>query len=232
MNYPCELIGDLLPLYHDDVCSQESRDAVQQHIAECPSCKQKLKDLETAPEPAEMTKEATPLLPIQKKWNREKKKALWKGLSVAILMVLIFLGKSILTEWYCIPMGKDDVVLIEQYQASDGCIQIGYDDLYNLNYYSTAIEVGSDGFGYIEVYRPILAKKTDNPTPYATAGNSFDPKSAFAWLNDAHIPVSKVYLGIKDDPENSILVWEEGMEVRPATAEEDAEHMSIHHRIQ
>ena len=49
--------------------------------------------------------------------------------------------------------------------------------------------------------------------------------SAFAWLNEGSmVPVTKVYLGIKDDPENSILVWEKGMEVRPATAEEEAEY--------
>lgn len=232
MNYPCELIGDLLPLYHDDVCSQESRDAVQQHIAECPSCKQKLKDLETAPEPAEMTKEAIPLLPIQKKWNREKKKALWKGLSIGILLVLFFVGKSILTEWYCVPMGKDDVVLTELYQASDGCIHVGYSDYYQMKVMRSIMIVGSDGFGYIEARRPILAKKTDSPNPYGSPSVCFDSENAFLWINDAHIPVSKVYLGIKDDPENSILVWEEGMEVRPATAEEDAEHMSRHHRIQ
>lgn len=39
MKYPCKLIQDLLPLYHDGVCSQESREAIEQHIAECPACK-------------------------------------------------------------------------------------------------------------------------------------------------------------------------------------------------
>ena len=57
----------------------------------------------------------------------------------------------------------------------------------------------------------------------AEGGIGFDPESAFAWLNDESlVPVTRVYLGIKDDPENSILVWEKGMEVRAATAEEEA----------
>lgn len=36
MKYPCKLIQDLLPLYHEGVCSQESHEAIEQHITECP----------------------------------------------------------------------------------------------------------------------------------------------------------------------------------------------------
>lgn len=39
MKYPCKLIQDLLPLYHDGVCSQESCEAIEQHITECSACK-------------------------------------------------------------------------------------------------------------------------------------------------------------------------------------------------
>lgn len=39
MNYHCELIKDLLPLYHDDVCSEESKKAVEAHLAGCQACK-------------------------------------------------------------------------------------------------------------------------------------------------------------------------------------------------
>ncbi len=121
---------------------------------------------------------------------------------------------------YCIPMGKDDVVLTGLYQTSDGVIHVSFDDLYDLNFFSSAVEVGADGYGYIPVYRPILAKKTNTPHRIGTSGLGFDPDTAFAWLNEnSMMPVTKVYLGIKDDPENSILVWEKGMEVRPATKE-------------
>lgn len=40
MRYPCNLIKDLLPLYHDQVSSQESREAVEEHLKECSECKQ------------------------------------------------------------------------------------------------------------------------------------------------------------------------------------------------
>lgn len=223
MNYPCGIIRDLLPLYHDDVCSAETRNAVEKHCAGCADCRKILNDLGSMPEPYEMAKEVEPLRPIQKKWNHERKKSLWIGLGVAFFLILILIANTVLREWKCVPMGKDDVVVMAVFQTSDGMIHITYDDLYDLNYFSSSVEVGSDGNGYISTYRPILAKKTNIPHRIGTGGICFDPESAFAWLNDeSRVPVTRIYLGIKDDPENSILVWEKGMEVRAATVEEEA----------
>ena len=223
MNYPCGIIRDLLPLYHDDVCSAETRNAVEKHCAGCADCRKILNDLDSMPEPYEMAKEVEPLRPIQKKWNHERKKSLWIGLGVAFFLILILIANTVLREWKCVPMGKDDVVVMAVFQTSDGMIHITYDDLYDLNYFSSSVEVGSDGNGYISTYRPILAKKTNIPHRIGTGGICFDPESAFAWLNDeSRVPVTRIYLGIKDDPENSILVWEKGMEVRAATVEEEA----------
>lgn len=39
MTYPCGIIKDLLPLYIDDVCSREGRQAVESHLEECVSCR-------------------------------------------------------------------------------------------------------------------------------------------------------------------------------------------------
>lgn len=39
MNYPCGIIEDLLPLYIDDVCNEESKQAVQNHLAGCEKCR-------------------------------------------------------------------------------------------------------------------------------------------------------------------------------------------------
>lgn len=40
MKYPCNVIKDLLPLYHDGVCSDESRTIVEEHLQECSECRQ------------------------------------------------------------------------------------------------------------------------------------------------------------------------------------------------
>ncbi len=45
MNNICNVIRDLLPLYADDACSEESRKLVDEHLAECPDCSGMLKRL-------------------------------------------------------------------------------------------------------------------------------------------------------------------------------------------
>ena len=43
----CELIQDLLPLYAENLCSDESRRIVVEHLAECPGCKAELGKMTT-----------------------------------------------------------------------------------------------------------------------------------------------------------------------------------------
>lgn len=45
MKYACNLIKDLLPLYHDEVCSEESKQAVEEHFEECQDCQEYYKKL-------------------------------------------------------------------------------------------------------------------------------------------------------------------------------------------
>ena len=39
MKYPCGIIKDLLPLYIDDVCAPESKEAIEAHLSDCAGCK-------------------------------------------------------------------------------------------------------------------------------------------------------------------------------------------------
>lgn len=45
MNYKCEVIEDLLPLYYDGICSRETKIAVEEHIKNCKSCKGMLAEI-------------------------------------------------------------------------------------------------------------------------------------------------------------------------------------------
>lgn len=38
MKLPCDIVQDLLPLYEDDLCSQATREAVEEHLRECETC--------------------------------------------------------------------------------------------------------------------------------------------------------------------------------------------------
>jgi len=39
MKISCDVLSDLLPLYHDGVCNQSTQKLVQEHLKECESCR-------------------------------------------------------------------------------------------------------------------------------------------------------------------------------------------------
>lgn len=45
MKVPCDVIRDLLPLYADEACSEESGKMVEEHLQECPDCSSMLSRL-------------------------------------------------------------------------------------------------------------------------------------------------------------------------------------------
>lgn len=47
MKYPCNLIRDIMPLYHDEVCSAESAVAVEEHMRECSDCREYYKAIDS-----------------------------------------------------------------------------------------------------------------------------------------------------------------------------------------
>ena len=220
MKISCEVVQDLLALYHDGVCSKDSAQIVKEHLNECEKCRKMLADMDNDMIPD--TEEAKPLLSVQISWNKEKRKVFLKGLAIALCLCLLWgIGNHVLTKWYCVPMNKDDLVLMDLYQTSDGVIHFDYNDLYNFNYLSTAGTLGDDGSLYVECYRPILAKKEAEPPKHATAGQSIAPDNNRLGPDDTSVSLDKIYLGVLNQPENSILVWEKGMDVRPATPGEE-----------
>lgn len=46
--YSCNVIRDLLPLYQDDVCSEDSKRIVQEHLKECDTCRRLKEELENS----------------------------------------------------------------------------------------------------------------------------------------------------------------------------------------
>lgn len=86
MNIPCDMIRDLLPLYHDKVCSEESRKQVEEHLQGCEACRAALGKIEDSIQEEHSMNEAEPMRKIAKTWKRSKMSAFLKGaLLVSIL---------------------------------------------------------------------------------------------------------------------------------------------------
>ena len=43
MNWKCDVVTDLAPLYHDGLASKASRKLVKEHLRECPECRKNYK---------------------------------------------------------------------------------------------------------------------------------------------------------------------------------------------
>lgn len=76
--YNCGVVRDLLPLYRDNVCGEESRRIVEEHLAECPECPKLLEQLEDGSVEELLTLETGSVLSVHRK--KERRTAVTAGL--------------------------------------------------------------------------------------------------------------------------------------------------------
>lgn len=87
MKLSCKVIEDILPLYYDGICSEDSAALVEEHLQDCPHCSQILSklraDITAAEKPVDDLK---PLKKIQKSYKK-----LRLGWVIAILCLLVLI---------------------------------------------------------------------------------------------------------------------------------------------
>ena len=90
MRYPCNLIKDLLPLYHDQISSQESTAAVEEHLQECTACKEYYEEMcsSDAIEPSAYDEEMS--RQMAESYRQVRKKNRWKIVRGVFIAVSIF----------------------------------------------------------------------------------------------------------------------------------------------
>jgi predicted anti-sigma-YlaC factor YlaD len=92
MKISCDIIKDLLPLYHDGVCSNDSKTMVEEHLAYCDSCKAELRamDEELPLNNAEQNlNEAEAVKKLSRRWKKGMNKSLLKGILITIVIVVL-----------------------------------------------------------------------------------------------------------------------------------------------
>lgn len=164
----CALCQDLLPLYVDEVLSEESGQAVQEHLAHCGACREK----------AEQTKQPLPLKQkvlstkelFQETMQHLRRRRLNKTILWSILIFSALIGLNALLT--TIPLQKVDmqpeVVKVFRYEKDD---QVKFMVLYKTPMYETTqhwVEIHQikDGDYNLEFrYKtPLLARKMETDT--------------------------------------------------------------------
>lgn len=89
MNLSCDVIHDLLPLYYDKVCTDLTRDMVDEHLLSCDACSRELADLQTrVGVSADPSAEAAPLRALAALLRRRRRLAFLLGVfAVSVLGV-------------------------------------------------------------------------------------------------------------------------------------------------
>ena len=129
---PCEIIRDLLPLYQDDICSEKSRNAIEEHIKECESCRKYLKKME-----GEILIETDRIESTDEEWKgfREFSEKVSRKLNRRIVMAcgVVFLICMMLTVVLCSDafqsyhlsrIAAEDIKAEEVYQLKDGRLYV------------------------------------------------------------------------------------------------------------
>ena len=101
MKTSCKIIEDLLPMYHDGICSDESAALIDEHMRDCPYCSQILASLrgEIELEAMHPGNDLKPLEAIHHQIAKEKKRSGRKGaiVTLSFLAAVLIIWTSI---WY------------------------------------------------------------------------------------------------------------------------------------
>ena len=98
MKLSCKVIEDILPMYYDSVCSDESAALVEQHLKECPSCGRVLSQLHSGMEQKPLD-DMKPLAGIQRTWKKRKWKYFGRGICITLAVVLL-IAAVLSGSWY------------------------------------------------------------------------------------------------------------------------------------
>lgn len=84
--YPCGLVRDLIPLYRDNVCGEDSRKIVEEHIVECKDCADILEQLDDSFIEEKLSVETNSVL--QKHHKKEHRTAVTAGLITSGILII------------------------------------------------------------------------------------------------------------------------------------------------
>jgi len=109
MRITCEIIKDLLPLYHDNVCSEDSRKLIEEHLSTCERCRGELKQIDIEIKAVKNTEDVKIMNNIAKKWKQDRLSSFFTGIllfsiiaSVGCLVAFNMIGSYVTAEGFLV----------------------------------------------------------------------------------------------------------------------------------
>ena len=118
----CEVVRDLLPLYHDKVVSRETEEAIESHLDICSECLQEYNKISTE---LPVPKSAKFKADVGKVLKRIKTKAFIRGVLITCLIAaIIFGGYFSLFELKISKLSPEEIKVEHAYKTDDGIFLI------------------------------------------------------------------------------------------------------------
>lgn len=215
----CEVVQDLLPLYYDEVCSDDTKKLVEVHVESCHFCKGELAALSTEipikqAEANRNEQDKKMVLSLANSWKDFRKKAFLKGIGIASSMALFLFGAYYaLIEWDVMPVKKSTIALSEISQLTDGRIAYHVDFLDDYDIYRVKYELDENGDFYMIPLRTVIKQSS---LPHFVVGEGYHGFDLVNRQLDRDVTIKALYYGSKNDAQ---LIWKEGMELPKASAE-------------
>lgn len=217
----CDIIEDLLPLYHDEVCSAAARQAVDDHLDTCENCSSILRKLqENSRLPFEVMEknkqESEGLSSFKSYWQRSRVRSFVKGLLLAtIICGVVVLGYAGLFRWNIIQVPSSSIQITDISRLKNGKIayHVKITDGYVLNQINARLE--EDGNYYITPVRPVIKSRKFADLGLGNRYDRIDLEMLNINRSDDSTEIKAIYFGPKGD--NPVLIWKQGLELPPAT---------------
>jgi len=101
MKIPCDVAADLLPLYHDGVCSQSTKKLIEEHLKECEACRIMLGKISNTTIDNKIKAERQGVVMHQAK--ALKRKSVFWGISIAVGVITLMMMIDLIAsgdEWF------------------------------------------------------------------------------------------------------------------------------------
>lgn len=225
MRLPCEVIEDLLALYHDDVCSEQTKEIVEEHLTQCDSCKEKLNQIE---EELKFPKQDYEAVDTLKKIKKKVKIKEIRGILITVAILVVFMTVFYQLQYKLRPVATEKMKVTEVARLTNGSVGAKVHMRGKSTFQTVNVIYDTDKKGILYM-TPISAIFPDTikykkANCFYDTGKSFTCKSYGGSNSSEEYPaknIKKIYLGTEKD---HVLIWKEGMSLPKASADLEAEY--------
>lgn len=200
----CDVIRDLLPLYCDDVCSQDSQGLVENHLKDCQECSELLEKMKTECRISSEQEQNHEIIvkDMASVWRKSVIKSFLKGILITLCVCMVLAGTYwCLTRMVTIAIPSADVdVTIDNVTDDHVEIHLEVTDGKKVSFYESTFT--EDGKCYIFLKRGVIAEK--NGAGENWAANHTIPRVGVTEQGN-QVQVTEIYYGTADE---NLLIWQ------------------------